>query len=588
MDHRTRAFSLAAILLVMLAACAPASPASAPPRAQAPGEQAPAPAQPAARKSITFGITGNIRSFSLSEVGSGGAGRALTELWIQGLVTSGMKTQAPEARIAAEVPSVDRGTMRVEPDGTMTVTWKIRPDVKWADGTPLTSQDFLFGYRVATEQGTPFPSGTLGRELDAITAPDDQTLIMVWKRPYYLANAIGSPVAGLQPLPRHVLETEFDAKVPERFQNLPYWTTEFFHVGPFRPVRINPGSEIVLEAVPQYFLGRPKVDTLIVKMYGDENTLYAGLTSGQMDITGYLSDEQGYELKEMWDRSGQGKVYEGVGTTSGVFFQFAPELQSEPSLLDRRVRQALAYAIDRESWTEAVMGRKTNLVADGLLPFTHHLYSSTKGTLSQYRYDPQLAGRMLAEAGWTRGGDGFVTHSSDGRRFKVLVWSTTGTRQSKETAILADQWKAVGLETSIYLMPDALQEDRQHWSSYPNLEITPRGYGDTVLTRMECAESTVGPTFRGANRGHYCNAAEMDPLIASYRSSLSLDDQGRFMRQIAELSAQDLPVIQTYFRPFLPAVVKGVTALADDFGGALEAGGRYGSYYRNGHLWDRV
>src|SRR5688572_16508640 len=130
-----RLTSLVATVLVVLAACAPATPAGTPPRAQSPADQPSAPAQPAARKTITFGVTGNIRSFSLSEVGSGGAGRALTELWIQGLVTSGMKTQAPEARIAAEVPSVDRGSMRVESDGTMTVTWKIRPDVKWADGT---------------------------------------------------------------------------------------------------------------------------------------------------------------------------------------------------------------------------------------------------------------------------------------------------------------------------------------------------------------------------------------------------------------------------------------------------------------------
>ncbi len=116
----------------------------------------------------------------MAEVGSGGAGRALAELWLQGLVTSGMKTQAPEARIAAEVPSVDRGTMKVEPDGSMTVTWNLRRDVQWADGKPFTAHDFLFGYRVATEQGTPFPSGTLGRDLKSIAAPDDHTLVMVW------------------------------------------------------------------------------------------------------------------------------------------------------------------------------------------------------------------------------------------------------------------------------------------------------------------------------------------------------------------------------------------------------------------------
>ena len=570
-------------LLVVVAACAPP-----PGGTRLPGDQQRGPQAAAPRKSIVFGVQGQINAFSLAEVGSGGAGRALAELWLQGLVTSGMKTQAPEARIAAELPSVDRGTMRIEPDGTMSVTWKLRNDVKWADGAPLTSHDFLFGYRVATDADTPFPSGTLGRELASISAPDDLTLVMVWKQPYYLANAIGSPVAGLQPLPRHVLEAEYELQNTERFKVLPYWTNEFFHVGPFRPASLTPGVEIVLEAVPHYFLGRPKLDSIVVRMYGDANVLYAALQAKQIDMTGNLTAESAYELMDIWERTGEGRVYEGVGTSSGIFFQFAPELQTEPALLERRVRQALAHAVDRESWVETIMGRKTNLMATGLLPHSHHLASYTRDSLAAYRYDPQTASRMLADAGWNRGGDGLMANNADGRRFRVLIWSTQGPRQARETAMLADMWKNVGLDTSIYLMPNALQEDREHWSSYPNVEITPRGYGDTILTRFECAESTVGPSFRGANRGHYCDSATMDPLIASYRSSLRPEEQGRYIRQIAEQAALDLPAIQTHFNPFHAAVLKGVTAMADDFEGALEAGGRYGSYYRNAHLWDRV
>ena len=105
---------------------------------------------------------------------------------------------------------------------------------------------------------------------------------------------------------------------------------------------------------------------------------------------------------------------------------------------------------------------------------------------------------------------------------------------------------------------------------------------------MECAESTIAPSFRGANRGHYCSADTMEPLLGPYRGSLTMEEQGRYIKQIADFAAEDLPVIQTYFQPFLAHVVKGVTALSHDFEGALEAGGRYGSYYRNGHLWEKL
>jgi len=80
----------------------------------------------------------------------------------------------------------------------------------------------------------------------------------------------------------------------------------------------------------------------------------------------------------------------------------------------------------------------------------------------------------------------------------------------------------------------------------------------------------------------------MDSLIAQYRGSLRLEDQGRYIKQIADYAAQDLPVIQTHFNPYHAAVVKGLTAMSHDFEGALEAGGRYGSYYRNSHLWEWV
>ena len=79
-------------------------------------------------------------------------------------------------------------------------------------------------------------------------------------------------------------------------------------------------------------------------------------------MTGNLTADTAYELKDLWDRTGEGEVYERVGTSAAVFFQFAPELQAEPTLLDRRVRQAFFYAVDRESWLDTIMGRKTNLL----------------------------------------------------------------------------------------------------------------------------------------------------------------------------------------------------------------------------------
>ena len=189
---------------------------------------------------------------------------------------------------------------------------------------------------------------------------------------------------------------------------------------------------------------------------------------------------------------------------------------------------------------------------------------------------------MLADAGWVKGSDGFVTHSSDGRRFRPAIWSTT----ESSTVILADFWKQVGLEASVYVLPRARTSDREFWQTLPNAEITSRGYGEEILDRVECVQSaTAANGYNGFNRGHYCNPAT-ESAIGGFKRSLKAEDQGRFLRQAADLVAQDLPIIQTWFSLHQAAVRRGVT-MFDDFGGGLTGSGVYGSYFRNGHLWDR-
>src|SRR6266511_2389715 len=133
MAHSGRCALRVSLLLVAILAAAACAPASGP---RASNDQ-PAPSTPPAdpaRKTITIGIASAFYAFSIADRGLNvGGGGALQELWLQGLVTSGRDTPAPEARVAAEVPSLDNGSMRVESDGRVIVTWGLRPDVQWAD-----------------------------------------------------------------------------------------------------------------------------------------------------------------------------------------------------------------------------------------------------------------------------------------------------------------------------------------------------------------------------------------------------------------------------------------------------------------------
>jgi peptide/nickel transport system substrate-binding protein len=579
-------FGTIVMLAVLLLGCAPTSGRPVP--SLAPQSAAP-PAQSGPRKnSATLAVAAVIPALSWAYTGtSSGGAYSFAELYMQGLVTTSTNNTAPEPRIAAELPSIDRGTAQVAPDGKMRVTWKIRPEVKWADGQDLTARDYSFGYDVLKSKDNPLAGSTsvinISGELEGFEVVDDKTFVMMWARPFFQFDSLG--YLAFQPLPTHVLRPLWDEKNLESFTNHAYWRNEYFQVGPYRVSRFEPQNEIVLTAVPTYFLGRPKLDTITIKQYTDANTLYAAVLARAVDVTAdnAMSEDQAVELKNTWDRTGEGKVYIGYGTSRGIFPQFEPSYQTEPAMLEPRVRQALYRAVDRETWSATILAGYKENTAQHLLPPDHPLHEFTKDTLRQYRYDPQQALRELNAAGWTRGADGALTNAADGRRFRQEIWTTQD--NENEAAILADMWKQIGLESVLTIVPNAQASDREYRQSYRGVEVSARGYGDQILTRAECSTAAVGPRFSGSNRGHYCNP-QMDQLINSYRSSLTRADQGKWVGEIARAHAQDLPMMQLYYNLSTPAVIKGLNALSFDFGGGIQPGTYYGSYFRNAHLWE--
>jgi ABC-type transport system substrate-binding protein len=540
------------------------------------------------KKTAVLATSAPIPAFSFAFLGTSGGGvQAFNELWVQGLVTSGETNTAPIPRIASELPSLDKGTAEVLPDGRFRTTWKIRPDVKWADGTDLTAKDFAFGMEITKDPENPLAGATLvvniGPMVESLDVIDDKTFTIMWKSPFYQFDSLG--FFALQPMPTHILRSIWDERNMERFANHPYWRDEFFQVGPYRPIKFEPQVEIVLQAVPHYFLGKPKLDTIVVKQYADSQGAFAGLLAKAVDMTGdnVLSAEQAMQLKEQWDQTGDGKIYIGYGTTRGIFPMFNPETQAEPAMLDARVRQALYYAIDRESWAATMLaGRKEN-TAYSIMPPDHPLYEFTKDGLRQYRYDPQQALRMLQEVGWDRGADGALRNRTDGRIFRVELWTTQGSEN--EVSILGDMWGQLGIDGPQRIIPSAQQGDRILRQSFSGIEVSARGFGDLMFTRAECETVPRAPRFDGANRGRYCSP-EADRLIGIYRSSITRETQGRAMADLSRFYAQEFPMMPLFYNLTNPAVVKGFTALADDFSGGLQPPGYYGSYVRNAHLWE--
>jgi peptide/nickel transport system substrate-binding protein len=539
--------------------------------------------RPAGQRTLNVAVTNSIDAMSIigSSTTSGGW-QSLNELHSDGLVTADRNTQTPVARLAAQVPSLDNGLLEILPDGREKSTYPLRHDVTWQDGTPFTARDMLFSFQLDTDPKVPFLNRDALQEADSAEAPDDYTFVVYWKAPYYQADSIG--LRALWPHPRHLLEQSYQTLDTPAFINLPYWTSQYVHLGAFRLTDFQPGVSLTFAAYEGYFLGRPKLDRVIVKMFNDEPTLYAATMAGSVDMLmdNSLSAELGLQLKDEWDRSGQGTVYEGTGTTRFIAPQFNREFQQQPAALDPRVRQALMSAVDRSAISATVQHGHGELIANSLLPPGDKLYDAVKDRWASYSYDPARAQATLGQLGWSPGNDGVLV-GPGGARFTTNLWTTEG--GESEIAIIADYWKKVGVSAEQYVIGGAIVRDREARTKYPGFETSARGSGDSILSRVNTqAIANAANRYSGGNRGGYSNP-QLDQLITRYYRSISTQDQSAAIRAIDDVVAADLPVMLLYFNPTTPAVRKGIKAL-DDFRGGAEASRLFGTFSRNAYQWD--
>jgi peptide/nickel transport system substrate-binding protein len=569
----------------VLAACAPAA---APP---ASGGAAPATqAQPASKKVLNVALSSFLEGFSIASGSSTGGGRfSYIELHSQALFTSDKTTGRPIPRLLAEQPSIDNGGLKLTDAGGMIATYKLRPNLKWADGAPLTTRDLMFTYKVQRNPTTPvFDSGPM-KLMDSASAPDDSTFVVNWSQPYYLADAIG--LRAFWPLPAHLLEQDYttlveEQKDPTAWFAKPYWTSEYVHVGPYKLVDYVPQVHAVFEAVDDYFLGRPKIDRVVMRQFNDKNTVLANILAGSIDLLsdGVLDPDQALEVQR---RGELGKIYFSTGTTRFISFQFDSATPSfRPAVLDKRVRQGLYSAIDRATYAETAAGGIPNTAAFALLPPDNPLYSFVKdGWKDRYPYDVNRASAILADAGWHKGADGLLANAA-GDHLKFELRTTVD--MERWLPIVGDMWRQAGVDLDLYVVPAPLVGDREFRQAFPGGEITARGSQDSILTRLELSESpTAANRYSGNNRGHWSNE-QYEQLVRAYRANLREEGRGQAIKQIQDLLLDEMPFLLMNYDVSNVFARKGVAAYQDDFAGGSESGRIYGTFGRNAHEWDIV
>lgn len=307
----------------------------------------------------------------------------------------------------------------------------------WSDGTPVTADDVVY---TALRLASPVIGNTAmmyyvfegvgddgfveegAESIDGIQKVDDKTVQFTTKEEMPITTFENSYARYLLTLPKHVIE---------RYSEEELSTADWFNhpdvvSGPFIVTDFDVDHYISYEANKDYWKGAPKIDKLNIKIV-DGSQLYAGLQSGEIDITQQtMSDipQEDYESVEALDNVDV--VYGSPVTNQSVFIQ-------TKNVPDVKVRQAMLYAIDRQQILEELLNGHGEIV-DGFLSSASPFYDDS---LTPVSYDPEKAKALLEEAGW----DGSQTI-----RFYVNSGDSTFVNAA---SIIAAEWAAVGIKAEI-------------------------------------------------------------------------------------------------------------------------------------------
>jgi len=546
---------LALWFTLMLLSCAPSSPAS-PGSAARPAAREQAQAAPTVvRLAMQVQAEPNTGIVDMTGIASSGSGALEHRLTFHAGLTVLDQNSVLQPRAALQVPSLQDGTWQTFPDGRMELTWKLRPNAFWHDGTPLTAQDFIFGTDIARDPesvGSPPPQGT--KLISDMQALDDHTLLVRFPQPFVNAN-LGD---NTPPLPVHILRDVYQRGDHHAFENHPYWTQEFVGLGPYKLTRWERGSFIEGQAHDQYFLGRPKIDRLIIRYYGDVNGMIAALLSGDLDVLpagAQLDAGQLMVIREAWQGDEKGSVLPMPKGSRNIYLQLRE--QSNPWTRDVRIRQALVHAIDRQLIVETL---QYGIALPAFTPITPELEAfrllEQRG-LPRFEYDPARAERLLAESGWTRVVDNQLRNAA-GQQLLINVTSTAQGDNVKEAETVAAQWSALGIQSGpAPIAANAANRDELK-NVYQGAFIWPGGNLATVLDTFTVASIPSERTrWKGNNYAGYANPA-YDRLYEQYGLTLEPAQSQALIADMMKIVADDVATIPIYYAALGLAARKGI------------------------------
>jgi peptide/nickel transport system substrate-binding protein len=429
-------------------------------------------------------------------------------------------------------------------DDKKSVTFTLAPDLRWSDGEPITSEDVKWSLETLGEEGVLFSGYT--SNVTSIETPDEQTVVINTKRPD--ARIVGGLFVYI--LPEHIWGKESVEDLTSTYKP----PIPLVGSGPFVATEFERGRIITMERNPEFRGETPELDEIQFIKFGNLDAVERALKLGEIDLITEVTPGS-------FENLNADPNVETVQSASPSYTQLAfnlcpedlcPDAEFNPAVQDVEVRQAVAYAVDRER-INAIAARDTSFVAHGILPsFYKSFYEVPE---QDYPYDPEMARQILDDAGWVEGDDGVRTKDGETLSFDLEVRSESA-YNIQAGKLVAEMAAEVGIEFNVQVVSvDKLTEDtvrKVDGKPAPTFDTFIWGWGGDAYDPSFLLGLLTTDEIGGSSDGFYSNP-EYDRLYEEQAGEFDVEARKEIVQEMVAIAQEDVAYLVLTDDPNLQA-----------------------------------
>ncbi|ANE47613.1 hypothetical protein SY83_16470 [Paenibacillus swuensis] len=410
---------------------------------------------------------------------------------------------------------------------TLTYTFFLRKGVTFHDGKPFTSADVKFTYDMYMHKDSVNSYKSSFESISSITVVNSHTIKFKLNKKDAFFLVQGANDGGI--LPKHQFPKGIeDYNNNNKIHRSPIGT------GPFKFKQWKADERIVVVANKSYWAGRPYLDEVITRILPDSNVETINLLKGSVDVVEALNPNQVSQVAKDGDLKTM--VYDQGG------FHYVGFNNLNPIFADAKVRQALAYGLDRQSIVSKILLGKAYQASGPL----HPKIPQNNPSVKPYEFDVERAKKLLDEAGWKVGSDGI--REKNGKKFEIEVAYNAGNVIREKVSQLAQQnWKKLGVKVTPRKYEWSIYLDRLYKGQHDAYILGWVGYdGNVEHTGFFHSKEARDSEGKGGNNTSRVNDPYVDKILESYTVETNAQKRFKLYQDLHKHLADKQNVIYTY------------------------------------------